>query len=221
MELSISSFEKLLLISSNSIFSVVTVQFAASYFFRNTMASASYASSKHSLCYGWSSSWKYETKSEPLGPSLSRLDPLILSITDHKLALSYKNAFSHAFHSVIVVLPHFRCLCDRYSLHFMIRFSRSVSHITLSPALTASDLSCQHRLSNHRGPRFYDIYIYIYNIVLWNAIQLKICAEYRDMLPRPRLVCMNLGWGRKAEAQVYLTNPAEAWVACPGILHRS
>ena len=23
------------------------------------------------------------------------------------------------------------------------------------------------------------------------------------------------------EAQVYLTNPAEAWVACPGILHRS
>ena len=24
-----------------------------------------------------------------------------------------------------------------------------------------------------------------------------------------------------AEAQVSLTNPAEAWVACPGILHRS
>ena len=102
MELSISSFEKLLLISSNSIFSVVTVQFAASYFFRNTMASASYASSKHSLCYGWSSSWKYETKSEPLGPSLSRLDPLILSITDHILALSYKNAFSMLFTALLL-----------------------------------------------------------------------------------------------------------------------
>ena len=34
-------------------------------------------------------------------------------------------------------------------------------------------------------------------------IQIKICAEYRDMLPRPRLVF-----------QVYLTNPAEAWVPC-------
>ena len=40
-------------------------------------------------------------------------------------------------------------------------------------------------------------------------IQMKICAEYRDMLPKPRLVC-------QASAQVYLTNPAEAWVACPG-----
>ena len=42
-------------------------------------------------------------------------------------------------------------------------------------------------------------------------IQIKICAGYRDMLPRPI----------SAETQVYLTNPAEAWVACPGILHRS
>ena len=42
------------------------------------------------------------------------------------------------------------------------------------------------------------------------AIQIKICAEYRDMLPRPRLVC-----------QMYLTDPAEGRVACPGILHIS
>ena len=27
------------------------------------------------------------------------------------------------------------------------------------------------------------------------------------------------GQGLSASAQVYLTNPAEAWVACPGILH--
>ena len=45
------------------------------------------------------------------------------------------------------------------------------------------------------------------------VIQIKICAEYRDMLPRPKLVFQ--------EAQVYLTNPADAWVACPDILHRS
>ena len=27
----------------------------------------------------------------------------------------------------------------------------------------------------------------------WNDIQIKICAEYRDMLPRPRLVCQEPG----------------------------
>ena len=40
-------------------------------------------------------------------------------------------------------------------------------------------------------------------------MQIQICAEYQGMLPRLRLVC-----------QVYLTNAAEAWVACPVILHR-
>ena len=30
--------------------------------------------------------------------------------------------------------------------------------------------------------------------IIWsNAIQIKICAEYRDMLPRPRLVCQEPG----------------------------
>ena len=43
--------------------------------------------------------------------------------------------------------------------------------------------------------------------------QIKICAEYRDMLPRPRL-------DLSASAQVP-DKPALAWVACPGILHRS
>ena len=154
MELSISSFEKLLLMSSNSIFSFVIVQYVASYFFRNSMASASYASSKYYLCCGWSSSWKYETKSEPLGSLLSRLNPLILLITDHILALSFENAFSMLFATLLLYSRFFRCLCDRYSLHFVIKFSRSVSHITRSPALTASDLSCLHRLSNQRGPFF-------------------------------------------------------------------
>ena len=41
-------------------------------------------------------------------------------------------------------------------------------------------------------------------------MQIQICAEYQGMLPRLRLVC-----------QVFLTNAAEAWVACPVILHRS
>ena len=55
-----------------------------------------------------------------------------------------------------------------------------------------------------------------------NAIkQIKICAEYRDMLPRPRLNCqVHLGFGLSASAQVP-DKPALAWVACPGILHRS
>ena len=75
--------------------------------------------------------------------------------------------------------------------------------------------------------------------------QIKICAEYRDMLPRPRLELsgtpglrpiglspgswqINLGWicqvhlgfGLSASAQVP-DKSALAWVACPGILHRS
>ena len=43
------------------------------------------------------------------------------------------------------------------------------------------------------------------------VIQIKICAEYRDMLPKPRLVYQEPG----------LINTAEAWVAYPSILHRS
>ena len=35
------------------------------------------------------------------------------------------------------------------------------------------------------------IYIYIYMYIY--IIQIKICAEYRDMLPRPRLVCQEPG----------------------------
>ena len=62
--------------------------------------------------------------------------------------------------------------------------------------------------------------------------QIKICAEYRDMLPRPRLVCqepglrpswicqVHRGFGLSASAQIP-DKPALAWVACPGILHRS
>ena len=51
--------------------------------------------------------------------------------------------------------------------------------------------------------------------------QIKICAEYRDMLPRPRLICqVHPGFGLSASAQVP-DKPALAWVACPGILHRS
>ena len=51
--------------------------------------------------------------------------------------------------------------------------------------------------------------------------QIRICAEYRDMLPRPRLVCqVHLGFGLSASAQVP-DKPALAWVACPGILRRS
>ena len=46
--------------------------------------------------------------------------------------------------------------------------------------------------------------------------QIKICAEYQDMLPRPR---MDLS-GLSASAQVP-DKPALAWVACPGNLHRS
>ena len=104
------------------------------------------------------------------------------------------------------------------------------------------------------------------------AIQIKICAKYREMLPRPRLVCQEPGLrpidqfsvrnkrflfkyypfllfsctlfikelGKTGKLfftsrlpdgqpkyfrscsglQVYLTNPAEAWLACPGILRR-
>ena len=42
--------------------------------------------------------------------------------------------------------------------------------------------------------------------------QIKICAEYRDMLPRPRTIC-----------QVHQDpdKPVLAWVAYSGILHRS
>ena len=55
------------------------------------------------------------------------------------------------------------------------------------------------------------------------TIQIKICAEYQDMLPKTRLVCQEPEWAeanRLNEAQVYLKNSAEVWVTCPGILHR-
>ena len=51
--------------------------------------------------------------------------------------------------------------------------------------------------------------------------QIKICAEYRDMLPGLGWICqVHLGFGLSASAQVP-DKPALAWVACPGILHRS
>ena len=39
-------------------------------------------------------------------------------------------------------------------------------------------------------------------------IKFKICAEYRDMPPRPMLFCLELG------------EPTEALVPCPNILHK-
>ena len=51
--------------------------------------------------------------------------------------------------------------------------------------------------------------------------QIKICAEYRDMIPRARLdFRVHLGFGLSASAQVP-DKPALVWVACPCILHRS
>ena len=40
-------------------------------------------------------------------------------------------------------------------------------------------------------------------------MQIKICAEYLDMLHRPRLVCQEPGLRPIEEPQVYLANPAE------------
>ena len=48
--------------------------------------------------------------------------------------------------------------------------------------------------------------------------QIKICAEYRDILGW--IYQVHLGFGLSASAQVP-DKPALAWVACPGILHRS
>ena len=50
--------------------------------------------------------------------------------------------------------------------------------------------------------------------------QIKICAEYRDMLPRPRLDLSGTPGLLSVEAQVP-DKTALAWVACPGILHKS
>ena len=58
---------------------------------------------------------------------------------------------------------------------------------------------------------------------MYDIKQIKICAEYRVMLPIPGLgwICqVHLGFGLSASAQVP-DKPALAWVACPGILHRS
>ena len=46
-------------------------------------------------------------------------------------------------------------------------------------------------------------------------IQIKICAEYLGWICQ-----VHLGFGLSASAQVP-DKPALAWVACPGILHRS
>ena len=73
--------------------------------------------------------------------------------------------------------------------------------------------SCKVSYQTHRGmKKFRKTY----------AIkQIKICAEYRDMLPRPRLDLSGTpGFGLSASAQVP-DKSALAWVACPGILHRS
>ena len=51
--------------------------------------------------------------------------------------------------------------------------------------------------------------------------QIKICAEYRTCYPGLGWICqVHLGFGISASAQVP-DKPALAWVACPGILHRS
>ena len=53
------------------------------------------------------------------------------------------------------------------------------------------------------------------------ALLHKICSKYQDMLLRPRLVCHEPGLRPIGRSPVYLTNQADTWVACPGILHRS
>ena len=49
--------------------------------------------------------------------------------------------------------------------------------------------------------------------------QIKICVEYWDMLPRPRLVLPGTR-GLQPAASVQVPDKP-AWAACPGILHRS
>ena len=49
--------------------------------------------------------------------------------------------------------------------------------------------------------------------------QIRTRAEYRDMLPRPRLDLSGIP-GLSPSAQVP-DKPPLAWVACPGILHKS
>ena len=53
--------------------------------------------------------------------------------------------------------------------------------------------------------------------------QIKICAEYRDMLPRPRLDLSGTPGLRPIGLSPgsWQTSLLLAWVACPGILHRS
>ena len=46
-----------------------------------------------------------------------------------------------------------------------------------------------HRLSQE----YFKSYRIALRVALWLDIQIKICAEYRDMLPRPRLVCQEPG----------------------------
>ena len=55
--------------------------------------------------------------------------------------------------------------------------------------------------------------------IIFSSNIIKLCYTNQDL-------CRIPGHATQAKAalsgtQVYLTNPAEAWVACPGILHRS
>ena len=50
--------------------------------------------------------------------------------------------------------------------------------------------------------------------------QIKICAENRDMLPRPRMDLSGTPGLRPIGSAQVPDKPALAWVACPGILHR-
>ena len=50
-----------------------------------------------------------------------------------------------------------------------------------------------HMWGQYNGVIFWEFKLYIYIYIFMFLIQIKICAEYRDMLPRPRLVCQEPG----------------------------
>ena len=62
-------------------------------------------------------------------------------------------------------------------------------HQSMLPVIFSSNTS--HGTTKLRYHYIYIWYIYI-DRYIYN-IQIKICAEYRDMLPRPRLVCQEPG----------------------------
>ena len=85
-------------------------------------------------------------------------------------------------------------------------------------------------IANCLAPMRYgcNLKIILFKVILQNNssgsgcdIQINICAEHQEMLPRARLVCPK-PWlkpiGRSPDVP---NNPAEAWVACPGIFHIS